>query len=93
MSCTAIKQVSLHLQDLQSEIDTERDTLLSLTATSRKLLSNLESGSTVQGGGSGGGSAEDPAALQKRLEEMNQRWNFLKAKSVAIRWVRKCSCS
>ena len=23
----------------------------------------------------------------RRLEEMNQRWNYLKAKSIAIRWL------
>jgi hypothetical protein len=37
-------------------------------------------------GSSGGASQEDAALIQRRLEEMNQRWNYLKAKSIAIRY-------
>ena len=59
-------------QDLQIEIDTERENYLNLTATGRKILSQLE-------------GQEDASIIQKRLEEMNQRWNYLKAKSIAIR--------
>lgn len=59
-------------QDLQGEIDTERENFMSLTTTGRKLLSTLE-------------GSEDAPVLHKRLEEMNQRWNHLKAKSIAIR--------
>eukprot|EP00095_Tigriopus_kingsejongensis_P011403 snap_masked-scaffold68_size422247-processed-gene-3.15 protein:Tk11403 transcript:snap_masked-scaffold68_size422247-processed-gene-3.15-mRNA-1 annotation:"isoforms a c f g h-like" len=59
-------------KDLQEEIDTERENFLSLTTTGRKLLSTLE-------------GSEDAPVLQKRLEEMNLRWNHLKAKSIAIR--------
>ena len=65
------------LQDLQVEMDTERENYLSLTATGRKILSQM-----------GDGGHEDASIIQRRLEEMNQRWNFLKAKSIAIRWVR-----
>ena len=75
------------LQELQGEIDTERDNFLSLAANSRKLLSTLQQQQQQQQqqqDGSSSGEA-DTAALQKRLEEMNQRWNYLKAKSVAIR--------
>ncbi len=78
-------------QDLQSEIDTERDNFLALTASSRKLLSSIESSAAAAAAAAaaaGGGGNEDAATLQRRLEEMNQRWNYLKAKSVAIRWVR-----
>lgn len=59
-------------QDLQIEIDTERENYLNLTATGRKILSQIE-------------GQEDASIIQKRLEEMNQRWNYLKAKSIAIR--------
>jgi DNA-binding MarR family transcriptional regulator len=55
------------------EIDTERENFLSLTATGRKILSQMD------------GGQEDTAIIQRRLEEMNQRWNHLKAKSIAIR--------
>ena len=61
------------LQDLQVEMDTERENYLSLTATGRKILSQID-------------GQEDATVIQKRLEEMNQRWNFLKAKSIAIRY-------
>jgi hypothetical protein len=62
------------LQELQLEIDTERENFLSLTATGRKILSQMD------------GGQEDSAIIQRRLEEMNQRWNHLKAKSIAIRY-------
>ena len=62
----------IFFQDLQIEIDTERENYLNLTATGRKILSQLE-------------GQEDASIIQKRLEEMNQRWNYLKAKSIAIR--------
>ncbi|XP_040580779.1 dystrophin isoform X3 [Lepeophtheirus salmonis] len=58
--------------DLQDEIDTERENFLSLSSNGRKLINNLD-------------GQEDAALLKKRLEEMNQRWNYLKAKSIAIR--------
>lgn len=61
-------------QDLQSEIETHRDVYTSLNGTGRKLLSSLS-------------SQEDAVMLQRRLDEMNQRWNHLKAKSMAIRLV------
>ncbi|KYM88386.1 Dystrophin, isoform D [Atta colombica] len=60
------------LQDLQSEIETHRDVYASLNGTGRKLLSSLA-------------SQDDAVMLQRRLDEMNQRWHHLKAKSMAIR--------
>ncbi|XP_055923870.1 dystrophin, isoforms A/C/F/G/H isoform X7 [Eupeodes corollae] len=62
----------LMLRDLQSEIETHRGVYDSLDVTGRKLLSSLT-------------SQEDAVMLQRRLDEMNQRWNNLKSKSVAIR--------
>nr|CAD7442971.1 unnamed protein product [Timema bartmani] len=58
--------------DLQSEIESHRDVFSSLNGTGRKLLSSLA-------------SQDDAVMLQRRLDEMNQRWHHLKAKSMAIR--------
>ncbi|CAB3368934.1 Hypothetical predicted protein [Cloeon dipterum] len=59
-------------KDLQSEIECHRDVFSSLNGAGRKLLGSLA-------------SQEDAVMLQRRLDEMNQRWNHLKAKSLAIR--------
>ncbi|CAD0204998.1 unnamed protein product [Chrysodeixis includens] len=59
-------------KDLQSEIETHRDVYASLTGTGRRLLGSLS-------------SQEDAVMLQRRLDEMNQRWHHLKSKSMAIR--------
>ncbi|XP_042867861.1 extensin-like isoform X3 [Penaeus japonicus] len=59
-------------QDLQSEIESHKDVLASLNATGQKLLGTLE-------------NQDEAVMLQRRLEEMNQRWNTLKHKSIAIR--------
>ncbi|XP_021924412.1 dystrophin-like isoform X3 [Zootermopsis nevadensis] len=59
-------------QDLQSEIESHKDVFASLNGTGRKLLSSLA-------------SQDDAVMLQRRLDEMNQRWHHLKAKSMAIR--------
>lgn len=63
---------ALVLQDLQSEIETHRVVYDRLDGTGRKLLGSLT-------------SQEDAVMLQRRLDEMNQRWNNLKSKSIAIR--------
>ncbi|KAG8234825.1 hypothetical protein J437_LFUL015540 [Ladona fulva] len=57
---------------MQAEMEGHRDVLASLNGTGRKLLSSLA-------------SQEDAVMLQRRLDEMNQRWHTLKAKSMAIR--------
>ncbi|TDG48702.1 hypothetical protein AWZ03_004814 [Drosophila navojoa] len=59
-------------RDLQSEIETHRVVYDRLDGTGRKLLGSLT-------------SQEDAVMLQRRLDEMNQRWNNLKSKSIAIR--------
>ena len=61
------------LQDLQDEVEQHRDMYLSLDSTGKKLVSGLD-------------TQEDATILARRLEEMNQRWGYLKAKSIAIRW-------
>lgn len=62
----------MFFQDLQSEIETHRGVYDRLDNTGRKLLGSLT-------------SQEDAVMLQRRLDEMNQRWNNLKSKSIAIR--------
>ena len=63
-------------QDLQAEVEHHRDMYLSLDSTGKKLVSGLD-------------SQEDATLLRKRLEEMNTRWSYLKAKSMAIRYARR----
>ncbi|XP_070495965.1 dystrophin, isoforms A/C/F/G/H-like isoform X7 [Chironomus tepperi] len=62
----------VNLKDLQSEIEAHRVVYDRLDGTGRKLLGSLT-------------SQEDAIMLQRRLDEMNQRWNHLKSKSLAIR--------
>ncbi|XP_054271023.1 dystrophin isoform X2 [Macrosteles quadrilineatus] len=59
-------------KDLQSEIEGHKDVYAALNGSGRKLLSSLP-------------SKDDAVMLQRRLDEMNQRWHHLKAKSMAIR--------
>ncbi|XP_065223372.1 dystrophin, isoforms A/C/F/G/H-like isoform X12 [Planococcus citri] len=60
------------LKDIQLEIENHRDVLNSLNSSGKKLLNSLA-------------SQEDAVMLQRRLDEMNQRWHHLKTKSLAIR--------
>ena len=62
------------LQDLQDEVEQHRDMYLSLDSTGKKLVSGLD-------------TQEDATLLHTRLEQMNQRWSYLKAKSIAIRYI------
>jgi len=64
--------VLVGVQDLQEEMERHKEMYLSLDKTGRQLVSGLT-------------SQEDASLLHRRLEEMNQRWNYLKAKSMAIR--------
>lgn len=61
-------------QDIQLEIENHRDVFCSLNTSGKKLLNSLA-------------SQEDAVMLQRRLDEMNQRWHHLKTKSMAIRYV------
>jgi len=53
-------------------METKSQSLNSLDTSGRKFLGSLS-------------SQEDAVMLQRRLEEMNQRWNQLKNRSVTIR--------
>ncbi|KAK7605202.1 hypothetical protein V9T40_007060 [Parthenolecanium corni] len=59
-------------KDIQLEIDNHRDVFSSLNSSGKQLLNSLA-------------SQEDAVMLQRRLDEMNQRWHHLKTKSMAIR--------
>jgi len=73
MLCIFIKLTHLfHQQELQQEMETKSQSLNSLDTSGRQLLGSLS-------------SQEDAVMLQRRLEEMNQRWNQLKNRSVTIR--------
>lgn len=61
-------------QDLATEVEQHRDIYLSLDSTGKKLVSGLD-------------TQEDATLLHTRLEQMNQRWSYLKAKSIAIRYI------
>ncbi|XP_066908769.1 dystrophin isoform X4 [Halyomorpha halys] len=63
---------SHQLKDVQCEIENHKEVFGSLNSTGRKLLGSLT-------------SQDDAVMLQRRLDEMNQRWNHLKNKSMAIR--------
>merc|ERR1719471_85749 len=65
-------QLASRCQDLQDEVEKHRDMYLSLDSAGKKLVSGLD-------------TQEDATLLHRRLEEMNQRWSYLKAKSIAIR--------
>ncbi|XP_058163574.1 utrophin isoform X2 [Dasypus novemcinctus] len=60
------------LQDIQAEIDAHNDIFKSIDGNRQKMVKAL-------------GSSEEAAVLQHRLDDMNQRWNDLRAKSASIR--------
>ena len=61
-------------QDLQAEIEVHEHAYASLQATGRQILQQPEKGIELR-------------QLQSRLDEMNQRWNRLRSKSMEIRSV------
>lgn len=62
----------LIFQDIQAEIDAHNDIFKSIDGNRQKMVKAL-------------GNSEEAALLQHRLDDMNQRWNDLKAKSANIR--------
>ncbi|KAG7239201.1 hypothetical protein INR49_029952, partial [Caranx melampygus] len=59
-------------QDIQAEIDAHNDIYKSVDGNKSKMVKAL-------------GSSEEAVFLQHRLDDMNQRWSDLKAKSANIR--------
>ncbi|KAI1240834.1 Utrophin, partial [Lamprotornis superbus] len=58
-------------KDIQAEIDAHNDIFKSIDGNRQKMVKAL-------------GNSEEAALLQHRLDDMNQRWNDLKAKSANI---------
>ncbi|PNI86892.1 UTRN isoform 6 [Pan troglodytes] len=59
-------------KDIQAEIDAHNDIFKSIDGNRQKMVKAL-------------GNSEEATMLQHRLDDMNQRWNDLKAKSASIR--------
>ncbi|KAM4772680.1 utrophin isoform 1-T1 [Rhinophrynus dorsalis] len=67
-----LRQLKMQLQDIQAEIDAHNDIFKSIDGNRQKMVKAL-------------GTSEEAALLQHRLDDMNQRWHDLKAKSANIR--------
>ncbi|XP_036078207.1 utrophin isoform X2 [Rousettus aegyptiacus] len=66
------KDLTRQMQDIQAEIDAHNDIFKSIDGNRQKMVKAL-------------GNSEEATMLQHRLDDMNQRWNDLKAKSASIR--------
>ncbi|XP_021114944.1 utrophin isoform X4 [Heterocephalus glaber] len=66
------RELRQQLQDIQAEIDAHNDIFKSIDGNRQKMVKAL-------------GNSEEATMLQHRLDDMNQRWNDLKAKSASIR--------
>ncbi|XP_059397183.1 utrophin-like isoform X3 [Carassius carassius] len=67
-----ITELKGQLEDIQAEIEAHNDVFRSVDGNKMKMVKAL-------------GSSEEAVFLQQRLDDMNQRWNDLKAKSANIR--------
>ncbi|XP_052025807.1 utrophin isoform X2 [Apodemus sylvaticus] len=67
-----VQQLRQQMLDIQAEIDAHNDIFKSIDGNRQKMVKAL-------------GSSEEATMLQHRLDDMNQRWNDLKAKSASIR--------
>ncbi|XP_043080762.1 utrophin-like isoform X1 [Puntigrus tetrazona] len=67
-----IKELKAQLGDIQAEIEAHNDVFRSVDGNKMKMVKAL-------------GSSEEAVFLQQRLDDMNHRWNDLKAKSANIR--------
>lgn len=65
----------MYLQDIQAEIDAHNDIYKNVEGNKSKMVKAL-------------GSSDEAVFLQHRLDDMNQRWSDLKAKSANIRSVK-----
>ncbi|XP_060548244.1 utrophin isoform X1 [Pantherophis guttatus] len=66
------RELKKQIEDIQAEIDAHNDIFKSIDGNRQKMVKAL-------------GNSEEAALLQHRIDDMNQRWNDLKAKSVNIR--------
>ncbi|XP_053338740.1 utrophin-like isoform X2 [Clarias gariepinus] len=67
-----IRELKGQLDDIQAEIDAHNDVFKSVDGNKLRMVKAL-------------GSSEEAVFLQQRLDDMNHRWNELKAKSANIR--------
>ncbi|XP_037541797.1 dystrophin [Nematolebias whitei] len=67
-----MKELRKQLEDIQAEIDAHNDIYKSVDGNKSKMVKAL-------------GNSEEAVLLQHRLDDMNQRWSDLKAKSANIR--------
>ncbi|XP_033874683.3 dystrophin-like isoform X3 [Acipenser ruthenus] len=67
-----VKELRNQLEDIQAEIDAHNDIFKSIDGNRHKMVKAL-------------GSSDEAVFLQHRLDDMNQRWSELKAKSANIR--------
>ncbi|XP_077206954.1 utrophin isoform X2 [Paroedura picta] len=66
------REFKKQIEDIQAEIDAHNDIFKSIDGNRQKMVKAL-------------GNSEEAALLQHRIDDMNQRWNDLKAKSANIR--------
>ncbi|XP_066471431.1 utrophin isoform X3 [Tiliqua scincoides] len=66
------RELKKQIEDIQAEIDAHNDIFKSIDGNRQKMVKAL-------------GNSEEAALLQHRIDDMNQRWNDLKAKSASIR--------
>ncbi|XP_025018944.1 utrophin isoform X2 [Python bivittatus] len=66
------RELKKQIEDIQAEIDAHNDIFKSIDGNRQKMVKAL-------------GNSEEAALLQHRIDDMNQRWNDLKAKSATIR--------
>ncbi|KAG2468093.1 UTRO protein, partial [Polypterus senegalus] len=67
-----MKMLRNQLEDIQAEIDAHNDIFKNIDSNKNKMVKAL-------------GSSDEAVFLQQRLDDMNQRWSELKAKSATIR--------
>ncbi|XP_051469473.1 utrophin isoform X4 [Apus apus] len=67
-----LRELRKQMQDIQAEIDAHNDIFKSIDGNRQKMVKAL-------------GNSEEAALLQHRLDDMNHRWNDLRAKSTNIR--------
>ncbi|XP_061480028.1 utrophin isoform X2 [Rhineura floridana] len=66
------RELKKQIEDIQAEIDAHNDIFKSIDGNRQKMVKAL-------------GNSDEATLLQHRIDDMNQRWNDLKAKSASIR--------